>query len=117
MTIDQVAKLCHEVNRMYCEILEEPGQTSWESAPEWQQTSALKGVRFHLDNPGALPSQSHESWLSEKERTGWKYGPVKNAECKEHPCFVPFDELPETQKAKDVLFHGIVNALRGLVVI
>lgn len=117
MTIEQVAKLCHELNRIYCELLGEYGQTSWEAAPEWQRASTLQGVQFHLDNPGAMPSCSHEKWLKEKERTGWKYGPVKDPEKKEHPCFLPFDDLLETQKVKDVLFVGMVDALRRLIVV
>ena len=30
---------------------------------------------------------------------------------KEHPCFVPYEELPTEQKAKDFLFRGVVHAL------
>ena len=64
-------------------------------------------------NPGSEPSHSHEEWLKEKAATGWKYGPVKDLAKKEHPCFVPYDELPPEQKAKNALFVGVVNALRA----
>ncbi len=87
----------------------------WAFAPEWQQNSAIKGVEFHLDNSDATPAASHESWLAEKERDGWKYGPVKDAEKKEHPCFVPYLELPVEQRVKDSLFKGVVDAMRVLV--
>ncbi len=107
--VEAVAKICHEANRALCTALGDNSQPAWEDAPEWQQTSAKKGVEFHVMNAPA--SASHESWLKEKEATGWKYGPVKDPEKKEHPCFVPYDQLPPEQKFKDYLFRGIVHAL------
>lgn len=111
MNESEIARVCHEVNRAYCESLGDRSQPSWESAPEWQQKSAVNGVRFTLDNPAAPPSASHDSWLAEKKADGWKYGPVKNPETKEHPCFVPYDQLPQEQRAKDYLFQAVVRAL------
>jgi hypothetical protein len=81
-------------------------------APDWQKTSAINGVKFHMEHPDAGPDHSHNEWLAEKQATGWKYGPVKNPEAKEHPCFVPYDQLPTEQKAKDYLFRGVVHAMR-----
>lgn len=114
-TID-IAAVCHEANRMYCLTLGDRSQEPWMGAPAWQRESAIKGVDFHLEQHanGVTPSQSasHDSWLEEKRVTGWKYGPVKDAEKKEHPCFVPYDELPIEQQKKDALFGAIVNALK-----
>jgi hypothetical protein len=107
----EIARVCHEVNRAYCQALGDTSQVAWEQAPEWQRQSAIVGVEFNLANPDAPPSASHDSWLAEKTRDGWKYGPVKDADKKEHPCFVPYDELPVEQKAKDYLFKATVAAL------
>jgi len=115
MKPNQIAKICHETNRAYCQTIGDFSQPQWEDAPEWQQTSAINGVNFHLAHPDSRPSHSHEEWLKEKEATGWKYGPTKDPAKKEHPCFVPYDELPAAQKAKDALFVGVVNALRAHV--
>ncbi len=109
MTARQIARICHEANRAYCAQLDDDSQLPWEDTPEWQRVSAIKGVEFHLANPGASPSRSHEEWLKEKEATGWKYGPVKDPVKKEHPCFLPYDELPAEQRLKDSLFTAIVN--------
>lgn len=106
-----VARVAHEINRAYCEALGDTSQLVWEDAPQWQRDSAINGVRFHVDNPQAGPDHSHNAWLEEKRAAGWKYGPVKDAERKEHPCFVPYDELPVEQKAKDYLFRAVVHAL------
>lgn len=111
LTPEYIAKVCHEANKAYCEGIGDTSQVSWDQAPEWQRDSAIKGVNFILDNPTAPPSASHESWLKEKEATGWKYGEVKDAEKKEHPCFVPYAELPLQQRLKDHLFGAVVRAL------
>lgn len=109
--VSHIARVAHEVNRAYCEALGDTSQPAWVDAPAWQVKSAVDGVIFHVENPTAGPDHSHNAWLREKEATGWKYGPVKDAEKKEHPCFVPYDALPVEQKAKDYLFRGVVHAL------
>jgi hypothetical protein len=111
MKVEDIAKVCHEANRAYCQTLGDDSQLSWELAPDWQRESAIKGVQFNLANPTAPASASHDSWLAEKERDGWKYGPVKNADTKEHPCYVPYEQLPLEQRRKDHLFKAIVAAL------
>jgi hypothetical protein len=69
----------------------------------------MKGVEGAL--AGNTPKQSHESWLKEKKETGWKYGPIKDPEKKEHPCMVAYDKLPSEQKAKDYLYLTTVRAV------
>lgn len=111
MTVEHIAKICHEANKALCETQGDQSQLPWDQSPQWQIDSALKGVQFHLDNPNAGTDDSHNSWLKEKEETGWKYGPIKDPEKKEHPCFVPYEQLPADQQAKDYLFRGIVHSL------
>lgn len=111
MTVEQIAEVCHEANRAYCKSIGDNSQPTWEDAPDWQKKSAVTGVQYHLDNPNSKPEDSHNSWLKEKEADGWKYGEVKNPETKEHPCYVPYNELPIEQQKKDYLFLGIVRAL------
>jgi hypothetical protein len=112
MTIENIARVAHEVNKAYCESLGDTSQPSWEDAPEWQKNSAIGGVKFHLDNPDATPEKSHESWMQQKTEEGWRYGPVKDPDNKEHPCYLPYNELPAEQKAKDYLFRQIIHSLK-----
>lgn len=114
METQAIAKVCHEANRAYCATIGDNSQVAWEDAPDWQKESAIKGVEFLIAafDSGVMPSPSasHESWLKEKRETGWKYGPVKDAEKKEHPCCVPYKELPLEQRMKDYIFSGIVRS-------
>jgi hypothetical protein len=112
--IEQVAKVCHEANRAYCETLGDSSQPSWDAAPEWQKDSARNGVKFHFAKHAlggeASPSASHESWLAQKRAEGWKFGPVKDPAKKEHPCFVEYNELPIEQRLKDYIFAAICKS-------
>lgn len=103
--------ICHEANAAYCRAIGDLSQPSWESAPEWQKDSAIDGVHFHLANPDAGDSASHDNWMAMKLREGWVYGTIKDPIAKTHHCLVPFDQLPPEQQAKDRLFRAIVHAL------
>lgn len=108
---EHIARVCHEVNRAYCASIGDNSQPAWADAPEWQRESAINGVKFTIANPDALPSASHDSWSAEKVAAGWVYGPVKDPEAKQHPCLVPYDELPVEQRTKDYLFQAVVRSL------
>lgn len=109
--IEFIARVCHEVNKAYCEALGDMSQPKWEDAPQWQRESARMGVDLHLCGDFG-PEASHTSWMKQKIEDGWVFGPVKDAEKKEHPCIIPFDALPREQQAKDFIFRAVVHALR-----
>lgn len=115
LSIAAVAAICHVANRAYCQEIGDNSQPKWENAPAWQKESAINGVKFHVENPGASPSASHENWLKEKVEAGWVYGEKKDPEVKTHPCCVPYDQLPKEQQAKDYLFKGIVSSLVPMI--
>lgn len=111
---EQIAQVAHETNRAYCQAMGDTSQLPWEDAPEWQKSSALKGVEHIQSNPDAKPEDSHNSWMKQKEEEGWRHGPVKNPETKEHPSFLPYDQLPASEKAKDYIFGAVVRTLSKL---
>jgi hypothetical protein len=111
MTIEQISMICHEANRALCAAIGDNSQPPWSEAADWQKESTFNGIRYHLVHPNASAGHTHEVWLREKEAAGWKYGPVKNPEAKEHPSIVSFEELPEHEQAKDYLFQAVVEAL------
>lgn len=110
--IDKVARiayLAHEANRAYCFSTGDNSQPFWEDAPAWQRVSAITGVLAHLEKDMSA-ERSHEIWMKHKEKEGWVYGPVKDPVRKEHPCMVPYSELPEQQRIKDAIFSAVVKA-------
>lgn len=107
-----IAIVCHQANKAWCESQGDFSQKDWGEAEQWQRDSAINGVKFRLENPDAGPDAMHNSWSAEKVSQGWVYGDVKDAEKKTHPCLVPFEELPEFQQKKDKLFSAIVDALK-----
>lgn len=114
MKTEQIAKTCHEVNRVITALVKDvPVQPAWEDAPEEMRVSSIKGVQFALDNPDATPRQQHEAWCKDKVDAGWTYGPIKNPAAKTHPALVDYDALAEGTKAKDAAFQAIVKAMKG----
>ncbi len=111
MKCEAIARVCHEVNRAYCTALGDHSQPAWDDAPRWQQLSAEDGVAFALGNPNATPAQMHENWLKAKVADGWVYGATKLPSLKQHPCMLPYDELPQEQRIKDHLFRAVVKAM------
>ena len=112
MNVEQIAKVAHEVNRALCQAFGDDTQMPWEEAPEWQRSSAINNVEFHIINPSTGPEHSHNSWMTDKLNSGWKWGPIKDAEKKEHPSICAYQQLPPHEKAKDYLFCAVVNALK-----
>lgn len=43
----------------------------------------------------------HEVWAQNRIDDGWTYGPVRDDIRKQHPCLVPYEELPEREKDYD----------------
>ena len=115
MNEEQIAEVAHETNRAYCHTIGDDSQMPWDGAPQWQKDSSIRGVKLSIDNPDAPVPAQHEAWLKDKYADGWKYGEVKDSDKKEHPCCVPYEELPIKQRIKDALFVGVVRVLKPLL--
>ena len=114
MIIKDIARVAYEANRAYCAAIGDTSQVPWDEAPDWQKESAVKGVQFVIDGDFD-PERQHLAWCNDKLASGWKYGPVKDAEAKTHPCMVNYDQLPKEHKPKDVLFGAVCEVLIPLL--
>lgn len=43
----------------------------------------------------------HEVWSQNRINEGWTYGPERDDINKKHPCLVPYNELPESEREYD----------------
>lgn len=43
----------------------------------------------------------HELWSETRIQHGWTYGEQRDDELKTHPCLIPYEELPESEKMYD----------------
>ena len=57
------------------------------------------------------PEDSHKKWLKARLESGWVYGEVKDVANKISPCLLPYEDLPEIQKAKDYISLALVKNL------
>jgi len=48
-----------------------------------------------------LAKNTHEVWAGSRINDGWTYGEKRDDVKLTHPCLVPYDELPETEKEYD----------------
>lgn len=116
LALECIAASAHMANRAYCIGIGDTSQPTWLAAPDWQKDSARNGVVACI-NGGSMhtPEESHKGWLAQKVAEGWKFGPVKDPEKKQHPCMVPYSELPESQRAKDDVFIVTVRQMAALL--
>ena len=49
----------------------------------------------------ALAKNTHEVWAQERMAQGWRFGPERNDQRKEHPSLIPYEQLPEKEKVYD----------------
>ena len=48
-----------------------------------------------------LSKNVHEVWAESRISQGWRYGEERNDVLKLHPCLIPYEDLPEVEKAYD----------------
>lgn len=123
-----IAAACHSAWYAYTVLaLGEEGEP-WGTAPDWQKDSIRNAVTLWDGHVSArllemmtpppeganhesieswardnLPELSHKNWMTHKASEGWIYGEVKDPEKKTHHCMVPYGDLPEDQKKKDLV--------------
>jgi ryanodine receptor 2 len=48
-----------------------------------------------------LAKNAHEVWAQQRLTEGWTYGVRRDDAAKKHPCLVPYEDLPESEKEYD----------------
>lgn len=62
-----------------------------------------------------LAKHTHDLWAEQRFRDGWIYGKRRDDKKREHPCLVPYKDLPESEKDYDrVAVTGTIKAILKL---
>ncbi|NLP45182.1 MAG: AAA family ATPase [Peptococcaceae bacterium] len=126
----ELAKMSHEMY-VEAELAKTPNKdlqavTHWEDLNETYKKSNIAQIQFHVErfhdfNIGIRQKSSnsneftfkdedllklaiaeHERWCKERMADGWVYGEKRDNEKKIHPSLIPWEELSEEEKQKDV---------------
>ena len=49
----------------------------------------------------SIAKNVHEVWAQNRIAEGWTYGPARDDAKRQTPCLVPYEDLPEEEKAYD----------------
>ena len=60
-----------------------------------------------------LAKNAHDVWARQRLAEGWRYGLVRDDSKKEHPCLVPYEELPDSEKQYD--HNAAMETLKAIV--
>lgn len=69
--------------------------------PEPIDTNEIELGEDILELGELIAKNVHEVWSEGRLKDGWTYGETRDDQNKKHPCLVPYDELPESEKEYD----------------
>jgi hypothetical protein len=62
-----------------------------------------------------LAEHNHDLWAKQRIAEGWRLGPQRNGQKKEHPCLIPYSDLPESEKEYErIAAIGTLTAIIAL---
>ena len=83
--------------------------------PKPIDTSGVKLTPAQAALVETLASNVHDVWAQKRIADGWTLGDARDDEEKTHPCLVPYEDLPESEKAYDrVMVEEVVKAAVAL---
>ncbi len=69
--------------------------------PKPLDTSAVQLPQSLAPLMEQLAENAHDVWAATRIAQGWRLGPTRDDAKKTHPCLVPYDQLPESEKEYD----------------
>lgn len=103
-----VMSCCRVAHEVYRAGLEDSEMREWALAPEAERAVVVESVVAAIS--GTTPEQWHRRWCEKMASDGWKYGPARNEDAKEHPNLVNYESLDGEQRALDRAFIAAVKA-------
>ena len=71
------------------------------NVPQPMDTSDVQLPEELNDLIEQMSKNVHEVWAKSRMDQGWTYGPERSDILKQHPCLIPYEDLPEIEKAYD----------------
>ena len=115
-------EIASHIHQITCQIPRMDGSMPecWSELNLEQQEMASKAVREIYDMPHKLGKQGqmsdaetlHDLWWDLKLKDGWTLGNY-DRENKKHPCMIPFDDLPDSERCKDLVWVKLTEAFWG----
>ena len=69
--------------------------------PQPIDTTAIELPQELMNLAEEMAKKVHEVWSAGRMAEGWTYGEKRDDARKTHPCLVPYEELPESEKEYD----------------
>ena len=48
-----------------------------------------------------LAENAHDLWARQRINDGWTLGPQRDDQARQHPCLIPYADLPDSEKEYD----------------
>ena len=69
--------------------------------PQPEDTAGVEIPAELMELAEQMARNVHEVWARSRMAQGWTWGPERDDAARRHPCLVPYDELPESEKEYD----------------
>ena len=69
--------------------------------PQPIDTTSIELPQEMMNLAEEMAKNVHDVWSAGRIADGWTYGKVRDDVRKTHPCLVPYEELPESEKEYD----------------
>lgn len=114
ITACELAEIIHNVTR---HIPRPDGSLvpHWKDLNESDRLNAVKAVNVICSQPQKTAEELHGLWVQLKLESGWSYGSEYSLEKLTHPCLVHFNDLPDTEIAKDEIWESLTRIFRNHV--
>lgn len=80
--------------------------------PRPLDTSKVELEDLLLELTELLAKHAHDLWAQQRIQDGWRWGAERCDVTRTHPCLIPYEDLPEEEKAYDrTLAVGTIKAV------
>jgi hypothetical protein len=79
--------------------------------PKPIDTSAVEVEGHLVALTELLANHAHDLWALQRLSEGWTWGPTRCDTARTHPCLVPYEDLPESEKEYDRNTLGTIRAV------